>query len=312
MSGKAARKRVIVIVGATAVGKTDLAIELAERINGEIISADSRLFYRGMDIGTAKPTKEQMEKVPHHLVDCAEPNEIWSLSVYRDKAYEIIDDIIARNKVPMIVGGTGQYIRAIIEGWVLPKQEPNNALREVLENWAREIGSEKLHRKLHLIDPEAAREIDWTNVRRTIRALEVIFLTGRRFSGQRTKSEPRYDFWIIGLTRPRSELYERIDLRIEEMFKQGLMEETKTLLSEGLSTEHPNISAIGYREIAQYLKGTMTLAEAKQQMKKKTREFVRRQRNWFKPDDPAIYWFDMSETTLNEIIKKMRVDKVIP
>jgi tRNA dimethylallyltransferase len=311
MSGSADRKLVIVIVGPTAVGKTDLAIELAEHINGEIISADSRLLYRGMDIGTAKPTKAQMEKVPHHLIDCAGVQEIWSLSVYRKKAYAIIDDIIARNKVPMIVGGTGQYIRSITEGWELPKQEPNDTLRVVLENWSKEVGAEELHRKLQIIDPDAAKEIDWTNARRTIRALEVIFLTGRRFSEQRTKSEPRYDFWTIGLTRPRSELYERIDLRIEEMFKQGFVEETKTLLSEGLSTEHPNISAIGYREVAQYLKGSMTLAEAKQQMKKKTREFVRRQRNWFKPDDPAIHWFDMSETTLNEVINTMRVDKVI-
>jgi tRNA dimethylallyltransferase len=311
MSANKDRRRVIVIVGATAVGKTDLAIELAECINGEIISADSRLFYRGMDIGTAKPIKEQMEKVRHHLIDCAEPKEIWTLSLYREKAYEIIDDIIERNKVPMIVGGTGQYIRAITEGWVLPKQEPNDALREVLENWAKEIGPEELYRKLQLIDPEAAREIDWTNARRTIRALEVIFLTGRRFSEQRTKSEPRYDFWIIGLTRPRSELYERIDLRVEEMFKQGLVEETRILLSKGLSTENPNLSAIGYRETAQYLQGSMTLAEAKQQMKKKTREFVRRQRNWFKPGDDAIHWFDMSETTVNEIITKMRVDKVV-
>jgi tRNA dimethylallyltransferase len=305
------KKRVLVIVGATAVGKTDLAIELAQRVNGEIISADSRLFYQGMDIGTAKPTCEQMSKVPHHLIDCAEPEEVWSLSVYHEKAYECIEDILVRGKVPMLVGGTGQYIRAITEGWELPQQEPNLVMRQSLENWAKEIGPEELHRKLRLIDPYAAQEIDWTNVRRTIRALEVIFMTGRRFSEQRRKSEPLYDFYIIGLTRPRKELYERIDLRVEEMFRQGLVAETQALLVKGISLVHPNLSAIGYREVAQYLNGNVSLSEAMQQMKKKTREFVRRQRNWFKPDDITIHWFEMSEATVEEIIVKLRVDKVI-
>ena len=161
------------------------------------------------------------------------------MSVYREKAYKCIDVILARNKVPMIVGGTGQYIRSITEGWELPKQEPNEAMRGVLEDWVKTIGPEELHKKLQLIDSDAAKEIDWTNVRRTIRALEVIFLTGKRFSEQRRRSDPRYDFWIFGLDRPRSELYERIDQRVEEMFKQGLVDETRRLLEKGLSPENP-------------------------------------------------------------------------
>lgn len=311
MSVKSGKKRVIIIVGPTAVGKTDLAIELARRIGGEIVSADSRLFYRGMNIGTAKPTKEQMLKVPHHLIDCANPEEVWSLSVFRENAYTAIEEIISRKKVPIIVGGTGQYIRSITEGWILPKQEPNELLREELQKWAEKIGAQGLYEKLKILDPEAAKEIDWTNVRRTIRALEVIFLTGIRFSELRTKGEPRYDFWIIGLSRQRGELYERIDQRVEDMFKQGLVEETQKLLRNGLSVEHPNLSAIGYREVAEYLQGGISLDEAKKQMKKKTREFVRRQRNWFKPDDTGIHWFEISETSLEQIIEQLRIDNMM-
>jgi len=308
MSVKSGKKRVIIIVGPTAVGKTDLAIELACRIDGEIISADSRLFYRGMDIGTAKPTKEQQLKIPHYLIDCAEPEEVWSLSTFRENAYTAIEKILARNKNPIIVGGTGQYIRAITEGWILPKQEPDKMMREVLQRWAEEIGPEELYKKLAIIDPVAAKEIDWTNLRRTIRALEVIFHTGMRFSELRTKGEPKFEYYIIGLTRPRSELYGRIDLRVEDMFRQGLIAETQKLLHDGLAVEHPNLSAIGYREVVEYLQGGITLCEAKQRMKKKTREFVRRQRNWFKPDDEDIHWFDISETTVEQIINKMRID----
>jgi tRNA dimethylallyltransferase len=304
-------KSVIVIVGPTAVGKTELSIELAKRLDGEIISADSRLFYRGMDIGTAKPTCDQMAIVKHHLIDCADPKEIWSLAVYRHKVYEIIDDIFSRKKVPIIVGGTGQYIRAITEGWELPPQEPNHAMRDILIRWAEEIGKDEMHHMLSIIDPKAAEEIDPTNVRRTIRALEVIFLTGRRFSDQRRKVNPRYDFWVIGLNRPREELYQRIDLRIEEMFKQGLVEETKELMRQGLTASNPNLSAIGYREVVDYLQGDISLEQAKALMRKKTREFVRRQRNWFKPDDTGIHWYEVSKNTMEAILNEMRIGNIV-
>lgn len=311
MSRDPKQKAVLVIVGPTAVGKTDLAIQLAKRINGEIISADSRLFYRGMDIGTAKPTKRQMAEVPHHLIDCADPQEIWSLATYRKKVIECIEEIYSRKKIPIIVGGTGQYVRAVTEGWVLPAQQPDERMRKVLQDWVEEIGELELYNKLKLVDPDAAREIEPMNSRRTIRALEVIFLTGKRFSELRGKESPKYNFWVIGLIRPRSELYERIDLRIEEMFEQGLVAETQRLLDQGLTAENPNLSAIGYREVSSYIRHQISLEDAKREMRKKTRDFVRRQRNWFKPDDPEIRWHEMSHQVLDEIMKELRIGNVI-
>jgi tRNA dimethylallyltransferase len=305
------KQLVLVLIGPTAVGKTELSIQLAKTVNGEIISADSRLFYRGMDVGTAKPTPEQLSEVPHHLIDCAEPDEIWSLAVYRNQVNTCIEDIISRKKVPIMVGGTGQYVRAVTEGWTLPPQKPNDHMREVLEKWSAEIGGLELHNKLRIIDPIAAKNIDATNLRRTIRALEVIFLTGKRFSEQRLKSETAHQFWMIGLIRPREELYQRIDARIEKMFTEGIIEETQKLIEKGLDTSNPNISAIGYREVMDCLNHKITLAEAKQAMKKKTREFVRRQRNWFKPDDPQIHWYDMSEYTLENILTDLRKNRII-
>lgn len=307
MSNESPKPTVLVLIGPTAVGKTDLSIELAKLVNGEIISADSRLFYRGMDIGTAKPTQAQMSVVPHHLIDCADPQEIWSLAIYREKVYQCIEEILARGRQPIIVGGTGQYIRAVSEGWELPPQQPDDAMREALQRWADKIGGQELYEKLKLIDGPAAAEIDPTNVRRTIRALEVIFLTGKRFSDQRRKVETKYRFFIIGLTRPREELYQRIDQRVEAMFRQGLLEETKQLVEKGIPADHPNLSAIGYREVRDHLEGRITIADAKAAMKKKTREFVRRQRNWFKPDDPEIHWIEMSGIALDEIVKLLRV-----
>lgn len=301
----------MVIVGPTAVGKTELSIKLAKQIAGEIISADSRLFYRGMDIGTAKPSKAEMAEIPHHLVDCANPQDIWSLAIYRQRVNECIEDIISRNRIPIIAGGTGQYIRAVTQGWVLPIQPPNDKLRSALQAWSEDIGSEAIYAKLKIIDPMAAAEIDSTNVRRTIRALEVIFLTGKLFSEQRQKAEPLHQFWIIGLNRPRNELYERIDQRIEEMFALGLVEETRGLIDQGISINHPNLSAIGYREVGDYLNNAIDLNQAKALMKKKTREFVRRQRNWFKPDDPNIHWYDMSDETLKYILNDLRIAKII-
>src|SRR6266496_433360 len=201
----------ILIVGPTAVGKTELAIQLAERLNGEIVSADSRLFYRGMDIGTAKPTPEERARVPHHLIDIANPDEILSLAVFQQKAAEIIADIHTRNKLPFLVGGTGQYIRAVTQGWSPPEVEPDEQLRAGLEREKEERGIYWLYDKLKDLDPEAAEKIDARNYRRTIRALEVILTTGRKFSEQRGQGESQYHLIMIGLTRPRAELYERVD-----------------------------------------------------------------------------------------------------
>ncbi len=292
----------IVIVGATAVGKTETAIQLAERLNGEIVSADSRLFYRGMDIGTAKPTLAEQTRVPHHLIDAANPDETWSLTVFQQRAREAIADIHARGKLPFLVGGTGQYIRAVTEGWKPPEVKPDSRMRDELEKLAlskveglkEERGKEWLHEKLKSLDPMAAEKIDPRNVRRTIRALEVILTTGRKFSEQRGQGESPYRLITIGLTRPRAELYTRIDARIEAMFAAGLLDEVRALLAapRGYSAELPSMSGIGYRECCRVVKGELSEEQAKVEMRRATRIFVRRQANWFKESDPNIHWFE--------------------
>lgn len=291
----------VVISGPTAVGKTEIAIQLAERFDGEIVSADSRLIYRGMDIGTAKPTSSEQKRIKHHLLDVADPDETWSLSRYQQAAQAAIADIHARRKVPFLVGGTGQYIHAIIHGWNIPRAAPNNHLRAVLEKFGEEKGKEQLHEWLNVLDPRAAENIDPRNVRRTIRALEVILTTGHRFSIQRRMEDGPYDLLHIGLIRPRQELYQRIDIRIEDMFSHGLMTEVQKLLLAGWEQSMPPMSAIGYREIIQVLQGSMTIEEAKARMRKTTRVFVRRQANWFRQDDSAILWFVVGPNSVQEI-----------
>ena len=287
----------VVIIGPTAVGKTELSIQLAEKFNGEIVSADSRLFYRGLDIGTAKPTASERARVPHHLIDVANPDETWSLALFQQKANEIIAEILSRRKLPFLVGGTGQYIRAVTEGWTPPEVQPDPRLRAVLEALAAQNSVFWLHARLQIIDPVAADNIDARNVRRTIRALEVIFSTGRLFSAQRTATSSNYQQINIGLIRPRPELYVRIDQRIEFMFQNGLLEEVQKLLSLGYSPELPSLSAIGYREAIGVLLGRITLDEAKTLIKRSTRIYVRRQANWFRENDPQIKWFMMTAGT---------------
>lgn len=295
------KEPLIVILGPTAVGKTSVSIELAKRLKGEIVSADSRLLYRGMDIGTAKPTEEEMSGIPHHLIDVADPDERWSLAVYQREAYRIIDDIHERGKLPCLVGGTGQYIRSIIEGWNIPPQRPDYRLRDALNNWAEQIGAEGLHERLKKVDPEAAEKIDYRNLRRTVRALEVIFKTGEQFSELRRKQSCPYDPIILGIERPREELYERVDQRIEQMLEDGLVDEVRNLLCKGYSPDLSTLSAIGYGEIIQYLRGEITYEEAVTLIKRNTRTFVRRQANWFKPDDPRIKWFQASPEIVDEM-----------
>src|SRR5215207_130792 len=291
----------ILIVGPTAVGKTELAIQLAERLEGEIVSADSRLFYRGMDIGTAKPTPTEQARVPHHLIDIADPDEILSLAVFQQKAHEAIAGIHTRNKIPFLVGGTGQYIRAVTEGWNPPEVEPDERMRAELERLKEEKGIYWLHDKLKNLDSRAAENIDARNYRRTIRALEVILTTGKRFSEQRGQSESPYHLSTIGLTRPRPELYERVDRRIELMFANGLLEEVKTLLARGYSASLPTMSAIGYRECIRVIQGELNEEQAKAEIRRATRVFIRRQANWFKETDPAIKWFRVEEAMVDAI-----------
>lgn len=295
------RPPLVVLVGPTAVGKTELAIELALRLNGEVVSADSRLFYRGMDIGTAKPTQEERRGVPHHLVDVAAPDETWSLAVFQQKARQAIAEIHQRGRLPLLVGGTGQYVRAVTEGWAPPEVPPHPRLRQSLEHLAEAHSPQWLHDKLALLDPAAAASIDPRNLRRTVRALEVIFITGRPFSAQRGTGESPYHLLFIGLMRPREELYRRIDERIEAMFARGLLDEVRTLLQQGYDPSLPSMSAIGYREAAAVLRGEVRLEEAKAQMKRLTRIFVRRQANWFKETDPRIRWFRAGQASVEEI-----------
>ena len=291
----------ILIIGPTAVGKTELAIQLAERLGGEIISADSRLFYRGMDIGTAKPTPKEQARVPHHLIDIADPDEILSLAIFQQKAREAIADIHTRNKIPFLVGGTGQYIRAVTEGWSPPEVKPDERLRDELRRMKEEKGETWLYEKLKGLDPLAAEKIDPRNVRRAVRALEVILTTGRKFSEQRGQSESPYHLITIGLTRPRAELYERVDQRIDMMFAKGLLDEVKSLLERGYSPSLPTMSAIGYRECVRVIKGELSEEQAKAEIRRATRIFVRRQANWFKESDANIKWFRVEDRVVERI-----------
>lgn len=294
-------KPLIVIVGPTGVGKTEISLALAERWNAEIVSADSRLLYRGMDIGTAKPTPEERARVRHHLVDVAEPNQVWSLAKYQREAYAAIEDIHQRGTIPLLVGGTGQYVRAVVEGWRIPEVKPDQKLRLILEKWAEEIGSSQIHNRLASLDPMAAQAIDPPNVRRSIRALEVIFRTGRLFSSQKKKLGPRYRTLILGVNRPRPDLYARIDARIQDMLAAGFIDEVRLLLEKDYPPDLPAFSAIGYRQIIDYLSGRISLEEAVCLIKRSTRQYVRRQANWFKPQDARIHWFQVGPKTVDEM-----------
>jgi tRNA dimethylallyltransferase len=298
------------LVGPTAVGKTELALHLAGRLGAEIVSADSRLFYRGMDVGTAKPSPEELARVPHHLIDVADPRETWSLALFQQEARRAIAGIHARGRLPLLVGGTGQYVRAVTQGWAPPPATPDPRLRAELERLGAERGRDWLHARLAALDPAAAASIDPRNLRRTVRALEVILSSGLPFSQQRGAGDSSYDLLTIGLARPRPELYARIDARIEAMFAAGLVEEVRGLLEQGCSPDLPSMSAIGYRECCKVIAGRMTVEEAKASMRRLTRVFVRRQSNWFKEADPAIRWFDASDPRTPEKVITLVLTKV--
>ncbi len=291
----------ILLIGPTAVGKTEIAIQLAEKIDAEIVSADSRLFYRGMDIGTAKPSPAEQARVPHHLIDIANPDQIISLAVFQELAAKAIASIHQRGKLPLLVGGTGQYIRAVTQGWSPPPVKPDEQLRSELDKLKESRGGEWLHEKLRSLDPEAAMRIDARNTRRTIRALEVILTTGRRFSDQRSRGETPYQLTSIGLRRPRPELYARVDERIQAMFDGGLLDEVRALLAQGYKAALPTMSAIGYSQAIKVLDGSWSLEQARTDMRRATRVFVRRQANWFQEDDPSIHWFTVQAGTVSAI-----------
>lgn len=290
----------LVLVGPTAVGKTAAAIELAERLNGEIVSADSRYLYIGMDIGTAKPTLAERARAPHHLIDVTTPDRPWTLAQVQAAAMDAIANIHARGKLPLLVGGTGQYIRAITEGWQAPP-EGNPQLRAELELELKLAGREALARRLRAVDPASAETVDLRNPRRVIRALEVVLTTGASFASQRRKTKPSFHSFTIGLTLPRPALYARIDARVEAMMRAGLLAETQGLVAKGYDWGLPALSALGYQQIGEHLRGECDLETAVQNIKRETRRFVRRQANWFKPADPSINWFDIEQVTWREM-----------
>ena len=290
----------VVIVGPTAVGKTALALQLAESLAGEIVSADSRLVYQGLDIGTAKPTPAERDRIPHHLIDLVDPDQSFSLATYQDRAYAAIADITARGRLPFLVGGTGQYVWAVVEGWTIPRAGPDEALRARLFAEAEAHGVEALHARLSAVDPTAAAKIDARNVRRVVRALEVYELTGRPISHWQRRRPPPYRPLILGLTLPRPVLYSRINARVKHMVDQGLFEEVRGLMDQGYSLDSPAMSGLGYQQVGLYLRGEISREKAIELVKRGTRRFARHQRNWFKPGDSRIHWVPADQPTVFE------------
>lgn len=279
----------LVLVGPTAVGKTALSLELAHAVPLEIVSADSRLFYRGLDVGTAKPTPTERVAVPHHLVDICNPDETVTLGQYQQDAYRLIEAIYQRNRLPVLLGGTGQYVWAVVEGWGIPRVPPQPRLRAILESWPT---SQLLH-WLYRLDPAAAAAIDPHNPRRLVRALEVTLTAGVPISQLQQKHPPPYQTLILGLTCGRDTLYRRIDERVDRMIAGGLLDEIRWLRQAGYNRHLPALSGLGYRQLWPYLDGEQTLAEAVERIKFETHRFVRQQNNWFKRDDPRIVWLDI-------------------
>ena len=286
--------QLIAIVGPTAVGKSSLSIHLAQAFGGEIVSADSRQVYRYMDIGTAKPSPEERALVPHHLIDIADPDQDFTLALYQDMASRAIADIQRRGQLALLVGGSGLYIKSIVDGLSIPQVAPDAGLRRSLEQRAEREGYASLHNELKRVDPAAAAGIDLRNVRRVIRALEVYHTTGTPFSLQR-RSTPLFDCLTLGLTTNRDNLYGMIDSRVDRMMQRGLVGEVEGLLKQGYSLDLPAMSGLGYKQIGQYINGDVGLEEAVQRIKYDTHRFARHQYAWFRPGDEAIYWFDVKD-----------------
>jgi len=288
-------KRLVAIVGPTGIGKSQLALHLAQAFDGEIVSADSRQVYLYMDIGTAKPAPQAMAQVPHHLVNLIRPDEDFSLAQYQELAYQAIDDIQRRGKLPFLVGGSGQHVWAVLEGWQVPRVPPDPQFRQQMEQSAAGGGSDEAYQQLMRVDPEAARKIGRHNTRRIIRALEVYRQTSTPISRLQHKEPPPFAVLIIGLTADRAELYRRIDRRVDEMMKRGLVAETEKLLNMGYGCYLPAMSSIGYQQIAAFLSDGLNLATAVQHIKYETHRFARHQYNWFRLNDERIHWFDVQK-----------------
>jgi tRNA dimethylallyltransferase len=296
-------KRVIAIVGPTGIGKSRLALHLAGIFHGEIVSADSRQVYRFLDVGTAKPSVEETARIPHHLINIVNPDEDFNLATYQEMAYRAIDDIHQRRKLPFLVGGSGLYIKAVLESWHIPKVSPDGNFRYNIEKKAKHGSANGLYQELHAIDPEAAAKIDPRNIRRVIRALEVNKRSNRQFSKLGYKDTPDFSSFTIGLNLEREELYRIVDRRVDEMIEHGLVEEVATLLKMGYDFTLRAMSGIGYRQIGQYLNGEISLEEARRKIKTETHRFIRHQYAWFRLSDERIKWFDIAKQGDTEIEK---------
>jgi tRNA dimethylallyltransferase len=299
--GTSGKPPLVAVVGPTGVGKTALSLRLAGDVGGEVVSADSRQIYRHMDIGTAKPSAEERALVPHHLLDVAEPHEHFSLALYQEMAFGAIDDILARGQVPLLVGGTGLYVRAVVDNLAIPRVPPHPDWRAEWQAVAESEGVEALHRRLQEVDPDAARRIDPRNLRRVIRALEVHRAIGEPFSRVGGARDARYEVNRIGLTMERSLLYTRIDARVDSMMARGLLDEVRRLLASGYSPQLPSLSGLGYRHLIDHLEGPDDLEEAVRKIKRDTRRYVQQQYNWFRLTDGRIRWFDVREALYEEI-----------
>ncbi len=287
----------LAIVGPTASGKTDLALRLAQTFDGEIISADSRQVYLYMDIGTAKPPATERLRVPHHLIDVVTPDVTFSLVRFLKEARRAIHEIHGRGRLPVLAGGTAQYVWALLEGWQVPEAEPDPAVRSELERRAETEGAQALHDELRALDPRRAAEVQPSNVRRVIRALEVRRALGTS-AGPR-KVEPPYRTMIVGLGLEREELYGRIDARVDRMAREGLLYEVRGLLRRGYGEEHSSMSGVGYLELALCLEGRLSLEEAVERAKFRTHRFARSQHAWFRGDDERICWHPSSPEGFN-------------
>lgn len=291
------RARILVILGPTAVGKTGLALSLAERVNGEIVSADSAQVYRHMDIGTDKPVPDVLARVRHHLVDVCDPDEPFSVADFQRLAVRAVEDITARGRLPMVVGGTGLYIRALTSGFrfALPGDP---SLRRQLALVAEEKGPQYLHDQLRACDPRTAAEVHPANIRRVIRALEVYLRTGIPISSWKEEGGVApFTAKKVGLTRRREELYRRIEARVEDQLRRGLVDEARRLLVRGYSPDLPAMQALGYKEVVPFVEGRVSYEEMVAQLKRNTRRYAKRQWTWFKRE-PDVTWFDLSEQPL--------------
>ena len=288
------RPRLLAIVGPTAVGKTDLALRIAARFDAEIVGADSRQVYRHMDIGTAKPTPAQLSAVPHHLVDIIYPDDDFSLGKFLDLSKEAILNANRIGKTPLLVGGTGQYVMALLENWNVPVVPPDPALRRELDDTLRARGIDGLLSRLKNLDPDALRRVDAANPRRVIRAIEVAAAQGSREDSPR-RLPPWFDSAVIGLGMERAALYQRADDRVDRMMADGFLAEVERLIAMGYAPDLPSMSGIGYHELADHLLNGAALSDAVQKTKYRTHRYIRRQSNWFRQDDPRIRWFEPTQ-----------------